>query len=34
MLLLFGVGLTAGNFIGGWLGDWKLMPSVIGILAC
>jgi DHA1 family inner membrane transport protein len=33
MLLLFGVGLTAGNFIGGWLGDWKLMPSVIGILA-
>src|SRR5712675_3728322 len=33
MLLLFGIGLTAGNFIGGWLGDWKLMPSVIGILA-
>jgi MFS transporter, DHA1 family, inner membrane transport protein len=33
MLLLFGVGLTVGNFIGGRLGDWKLMPSVIGILA-
>src|SRR5207302_1466491 len=33
MLLLFGIGLTAGNFIGGRLGDWKLMPSVIGILA-
>ena len=33
MLLLFGIGLTAGNFVGGWLGDWKLMPSVIGILA-
>ena len=33
MLLLFGTGLTAGNFLGGWLGDWKLMPSVIGILA-
>ena len=33
MLLLFGIGLTAGNFLGGWLGDWKLMPSVIGILA-
>jgi MFS transporter, DHA1 family, inner membrane transport protein len=33
MLLLFGIGLTAGNFFGGWLGDWKLMPSVIGILA-
>src|SRR5882724_9655937 len=33
MLLLFGIGLTAGNFLGGCLGDWKLMPSVIGILA-
>src|SRR5258708_12900607 len=33
MLLLFGIGLTAGNFLGGWLGAWKLMPSVIGILA-
>ena len=33
MLLLFGIGLTAGNFLGGRLGDWKLMPSVIGILA-
>ena len=33
MLLLFGVGLTIGNFIGGRLGDWKLMPSVIGIFA-
>lgn len=33
MLLLFGVGLTVGNFVGGRLGDWKLMPSVIGILA-
>jgi DHA1 family inner membrane transport protein len=32
MLLLFGVGLTVGNFIGGRLGDWKLMPSVIGVL--
>lgn len=34
MLLLFGVGLTTGNVLGGRLGDWKLMPSVIGILAC
>lgn len=33
MLLLFGVGLTVGNFIGGRLGDWKLMLSVIGVLA-
>lgn len=31
MLLIFGVGLTVGNFVGGRLGDWKLMPSVIGI---
>ncbi|MEW5424947.1 MFS transporter [Amorphus sp. 3PC139-8] len=31
MLLIFGVGLTVGNVIGGRLGDWKLMPSVIGI---
>jgi len=33
MLLVFGVGLTVGNFIGGRLGDWKLMPSVIGCFA-
>lgn len=33
MLLLFGAGLTLGNYIGGRLGDWKLMPSVIGIFA-
>jgi DHA1 family inner membrane transport protein len=33
MLLLFGAGLTLGNYIGGRLGDWKLLPSVIGILA-
>lgn len=32
MLLLFGIGLTAGNVVGGRLGDWRLMPSVIGIL--
>jgi DHA1 family inner membrane transport protein len=30
MLLLFGAGLTAGNAIGGRLGDWKLMPTMIG----
>jgi MFS transporter, DHA1 family, inner membrane transport protein len=33
MLFVFGIGLTVGNFIGGRLGDWKLMPSVIGIFA-
>jgi DHA1 family inner membrane transport protein len=31
VLLLFGVGLTVGNVIGGRLGDWQLMPAVIGI---
>jgi DHA1 family inner membrane transport protein len=31
ILLLLGVGLTLGNFIGGRLGDWRLMPAVIGI---
>jgi DHA1 family inner membrane transport protein len=31
VLLLFGAGLTAGNFIGGRLADWKLMPSVLGV---
>jgi MFS transporter, DHA1 family, inner membrane transport protein len=33
ILLLLGVGLTVGNLLGGRLGDWKLMPSLIGILA-
>ncbi len=32
VLLLFGVGLTAGNLLGGRLADWRLMPSVLGIL--
>jgi DHA1 family inner membrane transport protein len=31
VLLLFGVGLTFGNLLGGRLGDWRLMPSVISI---
>lgn len=29
VLLLFGVGLTVGNFVGGRLGDWRLMPAII-----
>lgn len=33
VLLLFGVGITAGNLLGGWLSDWRQMPSVIGALA-
>jgi DHA1 family inner membrane transport protein len=32
VLLVFGVGITIGNFVGGWLSDWKQMPSVIGLM--
>jgi DHA1 family inner membrane transport protein len=28
-LVVFGAGLTLGNLVGGRLGDWRLMPSVI-----
>lgn len=31
VLLLFGVGLTLGNVLGGRLGDWRMLPSVIGL---
>ncbi|SFV30043.1 MFS transporter, DHA1 family, inner membrane transport protein [Devosia crocina] len=33
LLLLYGVGSTVGVFIGGRLADWRLMPSLITILA-
>ena len=33
LLLLFGVGITFGNWLGGRIADWKLMPGLIGILA-
>ena len=33
VLLLNGVGATAGVFIGGRLAGWKLMPSLIVLLA-
>ncbi|WP_029076349.1 MFS transporter [Kaistia adipata] len=33
VLLLFGVGITIGNLIGGRLADWRLMPTIIGALA-
>ncbi|WP_256984440.1 MULTISPECIES: MFS transporter [Paenibacillus] len=36
ILVLFGVGVTLGNMLGGRLADWKLMPSLMvnfGILA-
>jgi len=32
LLVLFGVGSTAGALLGGRLADWKLMPSLLGIL--
>lgn len=32
LLLLFGVGSTIGVLIGGRLADWKLMPTLIGML--
>jgi len=32
VLFLFGLGLTIGNTVGGKLADWKLMPSLMGVL--
>jgi DHA1 family inner membrane transport protein len=32
VLLVFGVGITAGNMAGGKLGDWRQMPAIIGTL--
>ncbi len=37
VLLVFGVGITLGNLLGGRLADWRLMPSVValfGALSC
>ncbi|WP_336744608.1 MFS transporter [Aureimonas altamirensis] len=31
VLLVFGVGLTIGNVLGGRLADWKMMPAIIGL---
>ncbi len=33
LLLVFGVGSTLGVLLGGRLADWKLMASLVGILA-
>lgn len=33
ILVMYGVGVTLGNILGGRLADWKLMPSVITIFA-
>jgi DHA1 family inner membrane transport protein len=32
ILLLFGVGFVVGNTVGGKLADWRLMPSLLGML--
>ena len=31
VLLLFGVGITAGNLIGGRLADWRQLPSILAL---
>ncbi|ACT04644.1 major facilitator superfamily MFS_1 [Paenibacillus sp. JDR-2] len=31
ILILFGIGVTVGNMVGGKLADWKLMPSILGL---
>lgn len=33
VLLLFGLGMTVGNFLGGKLGDWHLLPTIVGAIA-
>jgi DHA1 family inner membrane transport protein len=33
VLLLFGVGITIGNLVGGRLADWRQTPALIGIFA-
>ncbi|MDT3424825.1 DHA1 family inner membrane transport protein [Paenibacillus forsythiae] len=33
ILVLFGVGVTTGNILGGRLADWKLMPVLLGFYA-
>jgi len=33
LLLVYGTGAVIGNFLGGWLSDKALMPSVTGLLA-
>ena len=30
VLVMFGVAITAGNLLGGWLSDWRQMPTIIG----
>ncbi|WP_211746121.1 MFS transporter [Paenibacillus sp. Marseille-Q4541] len=33
ILVMYGIGVTLGNIIGGRLADWKLMPSMIAIFS-
>lgn len=30
LLVIFGIGITIGTLGGGWLGDWRQMPTVLG----
>ena len=32
VLLLFGIGMTIGNFVGGRLAVWRLVPSTVGMI--
>ncbi len=32
ILILFGIGMTVGNLVGGKLADWRLMPALIACL--
>ncbi|WP_138753945.1 MFS transporter [Paenibacillus sinopodophylli] len=31
ILVLFGIGVTIGNIVGGKLADWKLLPAILGL---
>jgi DHA1 family inner membrane transport protein len=33
VLFAFGIGITVGNFVGGRLADWRLLPSIVGMTA-
>ncbi len=33
VLVLFGIGITAGNLVGGRLADWRQLPALVGISA-
>ncbi|WP_421723416.1 MFS transporter [Bauldia sp.] len=33
VFLIFGLGTMVGNFMGGRLADWKMLPSIVGMIA-